>query len=166
MEWIDVTTLLYFFSSLSQCAAGFAALIGLFAVFRLQANTLTIAEEYTAARNWLCTIRKLSDTQTLPRRDVRTHLERSKDGRPQYSEQANNILLRIDEAEDFDRELVFETSRPLKLWGYIFIFSIGIIPFAELYKGRPGIIAFFIFFAFAIWALFLTRKFVQKCLSF
>ena len=129
MEWISETSLLYFFSTLAQCAAGFAALIGVFAVFRLQANAPVIVEEYTAARNWLRRVCTISDTDSLPKYEVKNKLQRIERGELKLAppESAKNILIKINKAEKFDGKLVYQASLPLKLWAYIFLFSIGII---------------------------------------
>lgn len=167
-EWLSETSLLYFFSALAQCAAGFAALIGVFAVFRLQANAPAIVEEYSAAKNWLHTACTLRDAVTFPRKEVRNKLQEIIDQKwkPASPEAATKILLKINEAEEFDRKLAYEASWPLKLWGGIFLFSIGIIPYTKLYLGLPGVVVFLFFITFVIWALFMTKRFVQKCLSF
>ena len=73
---ITETGLYYFFSTLAQCAAGFAALVGVFAVFRLQANAFSIEESYAHARRWMLSDLSSTDINGKPRQQIKEALQR------------------------------------------------------------------------------------------
>lgn len=168
MNWIDETVLLYFFSSLAQCAAGFAALIGVFAVFRLQANTSSIVEEYTHAMAFLRINIGLTNLDGQTKSEIKHILNSLSNGsiRPGHHEAAKKILNTIDQGEQFNRNLVFEASIPLKVWAYIFIYSMVIIFCSKLILNFLAFIVILISMLATLYVLFLTKKFIQKCLSF
>lgn len=165
---IRETPLLYFFSALAQCAAGFAALVGVFAIFRLQANTSRIGEEYLFARHWLKMDASIGNADALTSQEVKRRLEDICAGRldTRSLESAKQVLKRIKSAESFNEKLVYKVSRPLRYWAIIFIGSLSILPLVKWIEGAPGALVITLFLAGTTVALIKTGRFVQQCLDF
>lgn len=167
MELINEQSFLYFFSSLAQCAAGFCALVGVFAVFRLQANAININESYDAARAWLRVAHSLNNTSTFTRTTVRKELQEIIN-RLSGRTEAIDVLEKIKLNEKFDFDLIYHCQWPLKAWGLIFIISLGCLPFAQ-YLTKSNSSALFVAIGFIISiaiSLYGTAKFVQRCMTF
>ncbi|GEM_PF-6598498 len=162
---VKETHLLYFFSALAQCAASFAALVGVFAIFRLQSNAARINEEYIYAKYWLMRDVGITQAEFLTSQEIKKRLT-DHYANPQIQISAKEVLGRILAAEEFNKKLVYKVSKPLKYWVVIFIGSMTALPFAKWLEGFVGAIVVFIsVFASSI-ALWKTRRFVQRCLDF
>ena len=168
---ITETHLLYFFSALAQCAAGFAALVGVFAIFRLQTNSAAVSERYEEAKYWYCvTVRGGFQNLELPDSIIKERLQGSlgeKNQAPERKSQTERLLNRIKNAEGFEKKMYNAVSKPLKLWAYIFLFSMAITPNLRLYeKSLAGFIAIGIYLLFVVVALWKTKVFIQNwCLK-
>ena len=168
LDTFNSTNLLYFFSTLAQCAAAFAGLAGVFAIFRLQANASKIGEVYISARFWLRTSGERNNADSLPTQEVKRLLNEIKEGGKDESQRksAEQVLEGIFSVEAFNQKLVLKVSKPLRLWAYIFIFSLALIPSVKWYEGSSGAFVVVAFLSVSVVALYTTGRFVQRCLDF
>ena len=134
-----------------------------FAVFRLQANTTHIAEEYAAAKYWLKADPGLTAAESLTSQTVKDKLV---DLKAQGNKPATEALDKILNAETFTKKLTYKASKPLKWWGLIFFFSMAGVPFVKALEGIAGIITIFGFLIVVGVALWKSKRFIQKCLAF
>ncbi len=163
VQSVDKTILLYFFSALAQCAAGFAALVGVFAVFRLQANSAHISEEYALAKHWLKVQNSMHGADSFTSQMVKSELENLNIVPDSL---ADWYLKKICTAEAFSKKLTYKASKSLRWWGLIFFFSLAGVSFAKALEGILGIIAiagFLLVIGIALWK---SKRFIQKCLAF
>lgn len=167
------TALFYFLSTLAQCAAAFVALTGLFAVFRFQANGPEVEERYTAAKSWLSTHASACIERErrikLSNKEIMQSLLDIRAGK-QYQQLKDNaelpkLIEGIKTAEEANKRMANYASRPMKLWGYIFFFSILVLPFSSGYAVSP-VIVISGFCVATVFALLKTKEFIQKCMEF
>ncbi|MFH0986348.1 MAG: hypothetical protein V1882_12605 [Candidatus Omnitrophota bacterium] len=174
---VDSTQLLYFFSTLAQCAVAFAALIGVFAIFRLQTNSSIVIQKHREAAEWL---RSKKDARSLLQiqieavdsechEGVKKELRRISDKVDIYSldlmGEANRHMSEIDDAERFPDALSNLISYPLKLWASLFLVSIAAIPFTKPIKGGFDLIVCIVVIFLTGYLLLETKKVIQKCLN-
>ncbi|MFA5159221.1 MAG: hypothetical protein WC484_01800 [Candidatus Omnitrophota bacterium] len=160
------TNLLYFFSTLAQCSAAFAALAGVFAVFRLQWNESHIQEAYRRGNYWLSRQDQTHFHDSTPKYRIKERL----DGWSQSTDkpaalEAKELLGAIQQRENETGKIGNALSMPLKMWFLIFFLSLAILPFLHWYEGIPGFIVITLFLLFVFFAGIITAKFVQTCLS-
>jgi hypothetical protein len=167
-QLIENNNLLYFFSALAQCAAAFAALVGVFAVFRLQANTTYLADTFLEAKYWLSLL-KGSVAYQLPSVEIKKELENlDQDGVARQDLRPRAVLLRkhIGDIEAFSDRLPLELSKILKIWTAIFILALTMCGFTKLYeKSWSAIVVLAVFLIGVIFAVMQTASFIQKCLG-
>lgn len=162
------TTLLYFCSALAQSSAAFSAIVAVFAVFRLQANNSAIQDRYSEGRDCLHMGWKYRESDARVKRELEYkayELKDDSDSGKKAREEAKVVLQKINDAEALNGRLANEVGGPLKLWGGIFLFSLGILSVAGFYPGRRGFLVvagFLVATTFAIWR---TKRFVQRCLK-
>ncbi|MBI3314055.1 MAG: hypothetical protein HYZ83_07450 [Candidatus Omnitrophica bacterium] len=167
-ELINQTSLLYFFSTLAQCAAAFAGLVGVFAIFRLQAQSSRIGEEYASAKHWLRTSPGVGNAEALSPIETKNWLEKikKKEWQGNFSEFAGQVLERLLEVEKFNERLVYKVSKPLTWWAVIFLLSLMLIPISKWTEGLAGLLVVIMFLLVSGVALWKTKRFVQQCLDF
>ena len=164
------TTLLYFLSALAQSAAGFAALVGLFGVFRLQTKREELREQYRVARYLLNIESQVhkSKLDSLPDVEVHKFLDDLKGGKYtyQYPDAVRRVHEELNGVRQFGPQLVYAASSPLKWWAGIFLVCIAGMPLSM--AAFPVIVGgFAILVITSAMALWKTRKFIQRwCLSF
>lgn len=186
VTFVDKTTLLYFFSALSQCAASFVAIVAVFVVFRLQANDRAIEEQCVPARQWFLTY-PASDIQdlrskfripnnlslgpvlaTLPRIDLEEILQKIVDNPSAPGDAKTHARLLRSSIRDrvTTGELIKAAlSLPMKLWGWMFLLSLSITPFLQRYEYcSTGLLVVALYSIGAVIALWKTKMFVQDCL--
>ncbi len=159
---ISEITLLYFFSALAQSAAAFAALVAVFAVFRLQANAAAIVQKYLEAKHWLKHVAKSSTVDGISDAQVKQVL----DAEALLRSEARQLLDKIVKAESVNSTLANTVSGPLKWWACIFLLSLGALPVSKLLTSWRAIAIVAGFVIAAARALQITRRFVQECLRF
>lgn len=158
---------LYFFSSLAQCAAAFAALIAVFAVFRFQANGDIIKNLYEDINDWLVTKGRSSyidhDRQGLIHAKIKAFSEQGND-----AEQALVLYNRLKAVEAFPKTLAYNASKPLSHWAYICFFSLLFLILFEVTTLRTRgwqYLASVILITATVRVFFETKDFVQDCLK-
>lgn len=164
------TALLYFLSALAQSAAGFAALVGLFGVFRLQMQREQIHDQYDLARHLLKIHSQVHESKLDGLPDIEVHkflddLKTRKYTYP-YGDAVRQIHETLDVARKFTPQLIYAASSPLKWWAGIFVFCIALMPLSL--SAFPVIVTVFTgLLAASVRALWKTGKFIQRwCLSF
>ena len=157
---------LYFFSSLAQCAAGFAALVAVFAVFRFQANNDIVRKLYEEINDWLVIKQRSSysdhDQQGAIYKKIKAFSEQKDDAK-----EARVLFDRLKAVEEFPKTLANNASKPLRHWVYVCFFSLLVLVIIELsYFRTRGLQYFFsaILIITTINVFFETKNFIQSCL--
>ena len=160
--WQPSTALWYFFSALAQSAAGFAALVAVFAVFRLQASASALEGLYRNVLNWFQIQGKFRPMDVSFSRDRIKH---------ELAERTDSEALdwkkRITQLEEYPKTLALRVSSPLKLWAYLFFFSLSgmLWPSWPGWWRAAGFLGAFVLIGVSVRALLVTRKFIQDCLK-
>ena len=157
------TIFLYFFSTLAQCAAAFAALAAVFAVFRLQSSSAAVEDVYRDS--WDFIRRRFGVMSPL---DVSFSKKRIKEQlRKSDDKEAMQWLGLINRLEQFPKTVAYKVSVPLKLWAVTFIISL-----VSLFcSGLSGcwfyavVIVAVVEILLTVAALFKTKTFIQECLK-
>ncbi len=167
---MDSTTLYYLFSAIAQSAAAFAAFVAVFAIFRLQVNNNDIEEKYKEARRWLIQ-KKLGEYEiynkilSMPKTIIKEELNRmAKENQIAYGAEVKSILTNIKETEEYTGKLVYDASRPLREWAFIFFFSLVALCVVSNSKIWGTLVAF-LGLIYIAKTLFNTKKFIQKSLK-
>ena len=163
--------ILYFFSTLAQCAAAFSSLSAVFAVFRLQADDDIVIETYSKARKWLAD--RGCRTTLEQKEQVESFLQDIIDGKKKVDDkgsgtgkegakkQLNNIITQ----KSFRDVLIKRLKDPLELWIGVFIFSMVALSvekfsFEAFYYLALPFVTLMTFFA--VWT---TYTFIRDCLG-
>lgn len=166
-------TFLYFFSSLAQSAAAFAALVAVFATFRLQVSSSMAEKLFDRAVSWLV------EGGVLNRNDSRDPMFIKKklseiikgqhfSGNTEKEQYAQNLSNQISLFETFQGDMGNRLSEPLKLWLWTFLLSlIAILVFhfsiARSVGSLAGVsISLAVLTVYSVWK---SGKFIQDCLS-
>lgn len=167
---MDSTTLHYLFSAIAQSAAAFAAFVAVFAIFRLQANDNDIEEKYKEVRRWLIQ-KKLGEYEiynkilSMPKKIIKAELKKMTQlDQITYGAEVNSILEDIKETEGYTGKLVYDASRPLKEWAFIFLLSLlglSIVSNSKIW----GTLFAWLILIIIILTLIDTKKFIQKSLN-
>ncbi len=170
---------LYFFSTLAQSAAGFAALVAVFAVYRLQSNITIMEALRIETREWLLKNGRTvsQDPQNIDYLLIKLDeiiRDSSSANRPHALKLRQKILV----MQELPKKLPYMLSCPLKMWGFAFILSLGYLaipgiyptvlnkfPMLNLYAKPFTIVVPVLLTVFALFALWKSKRFVQDCLS-
>ena len=154
----------YFLSTLAQCGAAFAALVAVFATFRLQVNRSLIEDAFTEAEKWVRT--QVGSNAMHTNEDVRNYLEDvCSRKRPGDGNIAGQLLKRIKHHEQFPGFLANELGTPLKLWTIVFIGSVSPLPFKQLPLRLVLFVIDPVLGFFTTLALLSSNTFIQACLG-
>ena len=154
----------YFLSALSQCASAFAALVAVFATFRLQVNHGLVEEAIADARQWVLTQR--GRDAIVPDEAVKEFLKNVRGGviEPGNKEKADQLLKRIEHHEKFPGVLADELGVPLKLWVAVFGISVSPLAMVEL-SNRFVLFLILVLGALTVLAVIASNSFIQECLG-
>ena len=167
VEWSN--GFLYFFSTLAQCAASFAALVAVFAVFRFQANGDIVQRLCDEAAAWLEYRGETRQSDRVSQVLIHKRLKEVCEGTRPYSLAEAKILLeRLESAQEFPKKLAQKLSVPLKHWALICFFSALCLMIFEIkLLRREGLL-----WLAVIWLVVTTkyvfyemRDFIQDCLK-
>lgn len=170
----NLTILWYFFSALAQCAAAFAGLVAVFAVFRFQAIKSEIQENYRAARYWLrietgqgYSEQKLREQ---PDKEIQKLLEEIRDRTVThpYTPMLKQSLESLQRSERLSGELAWKVSVPLRLWADIFVFSLIALVLSrfDVRWAWAGFLAIAFSVCLVLYTLWRSKRFIQDCLKF
>ncbi len=179
---IDHPTVLYFFSSLAQSSAALAALVAVFAVFRLQTNDHQVTERYLEAHHWLEEHFYRDQVIHIPRSLIMTLLADALDQRGRLWEtvQVRNrapadldqrigeirvLLEDIRQAEAVHGAVAFHLTRPLVLWGVLVCLSLMLVAASKALVGLIAWGAIGVNLILLFTAAWQTRRFMQTCLT-
>ena len=156
---------LYFFSTLAQCAAAFAALAAVFGVFRLQSSSLAVEDAYRDSWYWIrqrCGVMSPLDVN-FSKKHIKDQLIAIKDGEIKY--EAEQWVRRINQLERFPQAVAYNVSVPLKLWAIVFFTSLTSLLFSRWSECWFCVAVVVIELFLTLAALSRTRTFIQDCLK-
>ena len=154
----------YFLSTLAQCAAAFAALIAVFATFRLQVNRNLVEDAIAEAEKWVRT--QVGRDANLTNESVKSYLDDvCSSTRTGDKNKADQLLKGIRHHEGFPGFLANELGIPLKLWTVVFIGSVSPLPFRQLPLWLVLFVVAPVLAFFTTLALLSSNTFIQACLG-
>ncbi len=160
---ISTTTYLYFFSALAQCAAGLMALVAVFVVFRLQANSAEIIENYGVAKSWLRHANYIIQ-DTTPQIEIDENLKREINNKKDTK--AQQIYGQIQGIKKIKNTIVDQVIYPLRIWATILLLSLVLVFLADLSQCYAVlfITITIVTLAGTGYALLSTMRFMRWCL--
>ncbi len=154
----------YFLSTLAQCAAAFAALVAVFATFRLQVNRNLVEDAIAEAEKWVRT--QVGRDANLTNESVKSYLnDVGSSVRTGDKNTAGQLLKHIRHHEAFPSFLANNLGIPLKLWTMVFIGSVSPLPFRQLPLWFVLFVAGPVLAFFTTLALLSSNTFIQACLG-
>lgn len=158
---------LYFFSSLAQCAAAFAALLAVFATFKLQSDSSLLIQRHQQAVDWGHRVGFLNQYDPTDIGFVLGKLKHEIEQRNSNSSFAKELFEEIEKLVKSSTEIPRDLALPSWHWAVLFltalvsiaVFSLTHFQYRILFLAAIGGQIGWIF-----WTLLLTRDFVQKCL--
>ena len=161
------TWLLYFLSSIAQCAAAFAALVAVFSVFRLQANSSAEKDMRAEIKAWLVEAREMV-SHDYDGTDALLKNLNNIDPKQPYKGDACEYYKKLTALNIYPSKLNYKVSVPLKYWAILFGVSILLLPFFSIsFCQKTSLYWFFVGLLTLLSAkcLWDTREFIQECLD-
>lgn len=139
------------------------AIAAVFATFRLQHNAEFLSNSLHESITWLISQSKMVSSDPVDIDWVMGRLEPLK-----TKPDAVKLLKKLEFAKKFPDNLNLLLAKPLKLWGLVFFLSLICLPVFQLDQIRVKILVVSSISGLSIataWALWETKRFVQKCLE-
>jgi hypothetical protein len=180
---VTIDTARYFLSALAQSSAALVAIIGVFAIFRLEAAARQLGECYKAAGFWMKD-QQFPDAPSMPQEMIKQYLAEARQGRGvlwdrigqrnianpaavQERERPTVVahLNAVTQSETIHGLIVRRLVPSLLWWGSIFLLSMLSLMFADRLGGLFGYSAMGVLLILTLVAAWVTRQFVQSCLE-
>ncbi|PIQ83074.1 MAG: hypothetical protein COV76_00605 [Candidatus Omnitrophica bacterium CG11_big_fil_rev_8_21_14_0_20_64_10] len=178
---VSNVVLLYFFSALAQSAAALIAVIGVFAVFRLQNNGMELSDSYRMARAWMKHLNfSAADSFSKDRvkellRGVETNNGKlaeeiegwhsPREPKENFRSRSRELLELIGICERRHNNLVVRAVPSFVAWSSVFLGSLIALVVIRGESGSSSIFLPGVFLILTLWSGFRTRAFMRICLS-